>query len=83
MYMSPALIWINTVVYIAIAGKFGEVKVRQISLFEHLMKKVWRILGHPKGLLIVSNNSDGFSLVNHGQFVKSYSESPNFPANSS
>ena len=48
MYMSLALIRINTVVYIAIAGKFGEVKVRQISLFKHLMKKVWRINRSPK-----------------------------------
>ena len=43
-----------------IAGKFGE-----LTLFEHLAKKVWLISRSAKRLLIVSTNLDGSSLANH------------------
>ena len=43
------------------AGKFGE-----LTLFEHLAKKVWRLNRSAIRLLIVSTNLDGFNLVNHG-----------------
>ena len=39
---------------------FGE-----FTLFKHLAEKVWRMNRSSKGLLIVTNNVDGFSLVNH------------------
>ena len=46
-------------------GKFGE-----LTLFEHLTKKVWQLNRSPNRLLIVITNLDGFSLVNHGRFTK-------------
>ena len=48
-----------------IAGKFGN-----LTLFEHLAKKVWQINRSTNRLLIVSTNLDSFSLANHGGFAK-------------
>ena len=40
-------------------GMFGEV-----TLFKHLVEKVWQMNRSPKGLLIVTTNLEDFSLVN-------------------
>ena len=54
-----------------IVGKFGE-----LTLFEHLAKKVWQINRSANKLLIVSTKLNGFSLVNHGRFAKFAKLSP-------
>ena len=53
-----------------IAEKLGGGKFGELILFEHLVKKVWRINRSANRLLIVCTNVDGFSLANDGQFAK-------------
>ena len=50
----------------SLAGK----KVGRIYSFRAFGEKVWRINRSAKRLLVVSTNLDGFSLANHGRFVK-------------
>ena len=44
-----------------VAGKFSD-----LTVFEHLAKKVWQINRLANRLLIINTNLDSFSLANHG-----------------
>ena len=56
--------------YIPYSGKFGEGIVWWIYSFRAFGKNVLQINKTSKGLLIVSNNLDDFSLENHRQFAE-------------
>ena len=42
----------------------------KFTLFKRLVKKVWQINRSAKGILILTTNLDGFSLVKCKQFAK-------------
>ena len=70
-----AYIYIYIYIYIyahiyCIVGKFSEDNVWRIYSFQAFGKKVWRMNRSAKGLLIVTTNLDGFSLVNRRLFTK-------------
>ena len=52
-----------------IAGKFGREKFYEFAVSEHLVEKVWRMNRSANRLSIVTTNSDGFGLANHGRFA--------------
>ena len=60
----------SRVVYGRIAGKFRAGEFSDSFRAFAWRKKVWRINRSANGLLIVSTNLNGFSLVNRGRFAK-------------